>query len=94
MTNDEINAQIQKDFGNIDEYLGIAVTDRSTGQIRLTKEKQKTLKAKCAKEGMPYFEVKTIDDLMKLEMQFFSPEATEQTLSQFSAYVASKGDKE
>ena len=36
MTNEEQEALINAKFGNIDESLGIAVTDRATGQIRQT----------------------------------------------------------
>ena len=90
MTNEEQAALIKAEFGNIDEYLGIAVTDRATGQIRLTKAKQQALKAKCAAQGYPYFEVKTVDDLMRLEMPFFSPESTRQILVMFQEYLAAR----
>lgn len=94
LSDEEIKAVIKENFGNVDEYLGIAVTDRETGQIRLTKEKQKSLKQQCAKAGAPYFEVRTLEDLMTIEMQFFSPESMENTLTQLNAFMASNGDKE
>lgn len=88
MNDADAKALAKKHFGNVDEYLGIAVTDRKTGQIRLTKEKQKSLKEKCAKAGVHYFEVKTLDDLMTIEMEFFSPDSMSRTLAMLQEHLA------